>query len=224
MHTKVHTIYLHVFPELQLQHALLVFEFQLSRPARETSISWVLSVVTLYVIMRTDNKRHFTVKKKDWLLALWGQPVTAVFWCEICSVYHVTCIQMLCCITCMTRQTFTPWNKEWTSEAADLRHHEFRLLGNQCILFMNELDPLFDHIRRTAAFCKENMVHIFFKKTGRCAFFGWGGFSIKWWGGTRFICSIWHSTHVSVCLQAHTLTCIRIPRGCNKKNSADLQI
>lgn len=106
MHTKVHTIYLHVFPELQLQHALLVFEFQLSRPARETSISWALSVVTLYVIMRTDNKRHLTVKK-DWLLALWGQPVTAVFWCEICSVYHVTCIQMLCCITCMTRQTFT---------------------------------------------------------------------------------------------------------------------
>lgn len=112
--------------------------------------------------------------KEDWLLALWGQPVTAVFWCEICSVYHVACIQMLCCITCMTRQAFTLWNKEWTSEAVDLRHHEFRLLGNQCILFMNKLDPLFDHIRRTAAFWKEKMVHIFSKKTGRCVFFGWG--------------------------------------------------
>lgn len=82
VHTQVHTIQLHVFPELQLQYALLVFEFQLSRPERKTNISWVMS--TLHpAIAAGHHQALWQIEsgcKEDWLLPRWDQTITAVFW------------------------------------------------------------------------------------------------------------------------------------------------
>ncbi len=114
-HQQVHTIHLHVFSELQLQHALLVFEFQLSRPERKTNISWVMSALHL-AIATVHHQAIWQIEsgyKEDWLLPRWEQTVTAVFWGWSLLLWtfwlpcHFDSAQKLCCNPSMPTQAFT---------------------------------------------------------------------------------------------------------------------
>lgn len=165
---QVRTFNLHALPELQLQGAVLVLQLQLSRPGgggrgRKGKQNQNKHPVSRVNIISCPRAAHYYEAMKQ-QAPLWGRLLAGLLradsgsglWALMLSTFGLQWVTLplhrshvvLPAGLCRLWLRFSLFSNSLTGK--HLRHHEVRLLGNQRVLLVDEMDPLLNRVRVTS--------------------------------------------------------------------------